>query len=506
MALLRAADAFWMRTAAAPMDPVLEERLTRARTRLRKNPVGREGLVRAIAAVGFFAAAVPLALFVDSQRHPSLWLYPAFAVAYGVASSLGFEVGAGEALPTELVLVPMLFVLPAPIVPLVVAAGLALAATKQMINGSLSVWRALAWPPVFSLFALAPAFVFVVANEPRADARGGVVLCLALAAQFSFDACVGTAIERLANGVPARELVRPLAWTFAIDLLLAPLGYVAAVAARVEQGALLLPAPLVALLALFAHERRRRLDSALELSTAYRGTAFLLGDVVEADDAYTGEHSRQVLDLVLAVADRLGLDPHTRRLTEFTALLHDVGKIRIPAEIIAKPGPLTAEERAIINTHTLEAERLLRPVGGLLAEVGRIVRSCHERWDGNGYPDGLGGEQIPLIARIVCCCDAYNAMTTDRPYRAALTHHAALAELLENRGTQFDPNVVDALFEIVGLPAPALAPKADAVEQRRKAGLLACSRCGHHTLLDEPVQQTNLLCLHCGVVPITASG
>jgi HD-GYP domain-containing protein (c-di-GMP phosphodiesterase class II) len=99
----------------------------------------------------------------------------------------------------------------------------------------------------------------------------------------------------------------------------------------------------------------------------------------------------------------------------------------------------------VIDRHTIEGERMLHRVGGLLGSVGRIVRSCHERWDGGGYPDGLAGEDIPLIARIVACCDAYNAMTTDRPYRKALGQEEATLELVKNRGTQFDPRVVDAL-------------------------------------------------------------
>ena len=132
-------------------------------------------------------------------------------------------------------------------------------------------------------------------------------------------------------------------------------------------------------------------------------------------------HSRDVVDLVLAVCDELKLSSGDRRDAEFVALLHDVGKIRIPSEIINKPGPLDAEERAIIETHTIEGEEMLERVGGLLGDVGRLVRSCHEHWDGNGYPDGLAGEAIPLVARIVCACDAFSAMTTDRPYRAART-------------------------------------------------------------------------------------
>jgi HD-GYP domain-containing protein (c-di-GMP phosphodiesterase class II) len=118
---------------------------------------------------------------------------------------------------------------------------------------------------------------------------------------------------------------------------------------------------------------------------------------------------------VLAVCDRLGVSPHERRQAEFVALLHDVGKIRVPAAIINKAGPLDPDERRVIERHTVEGQLMLKKIGGLLGEVGRIVRSCHEHWDGNGYPDGLRGEDTPLIARVVCCCDAFSAMTTNRP-------------------------------------------------------------------------------------------
>jgi HD-GYP domain-containing protein (c-di-GMP phosphodiesterase class II) len=148
------------------------------------------------------------------------------------------------------------------------------------------------------------------------------------------------------------------------------------------------------------------------------------------------------------VCDELGLSADDRRDAEFVALLHDVGKIRIPSSIINKPGPLDADERAIINTHTIEGERMLEQVGGLLGHVGRLVRSCHEDWDGSGYPDGLAGEQIPLVARIVCACDAFSAMTTDRPYRRARTDEEALAELERCAGTQFDARVVEVLVRV----------------------------------------------------------
>jgi HD-GYP domain-containing protein (c-di-GMP phosphodiesterase class II) len=235
---------------------------------------------------------------------------------------------------------------------------------------------------------------------------------------------------------------------YAVDAALAPIGLLVAFATRTHTVLVLLVLPLGILLRYFSHERRQRIDAALELSDAYRGTAFLLGDVVEADDAYTGSHSRHVVDLVLAVADELGLSPAERRDAEFVALLHDVGKIRIPAEIINKPGPLDADERALMETHTIEGENLLEQVGGLIGHVGHLVRSCHERWDGGGYPDGLAGEEIPRTARIVCACDAYSAMTTDRPYRAARPKEEALAELRRCAGTHFDPAVVDAIVRV----------------------------------------------------------
>jgi putative nucleotidyltransferase with HDIG domain len=222
-----------------------------------------------------------------------------------------------------------------------------------------------------------------------------------------------------------------------------------AFAAFEEPPGTLLILPLVGLLALFARQRKVGIDRALELSHAYRGTAFLLGDVVEADDKYTGSHCKSVVDLVGAVAERLGLDARERRDAEFAALLHDVGKIRIPKTLINKPGPLTPEERALLETHTIEGEQILAQVGGLLADVGRIVRWHHERYDGSGYPDGLAGDRIPLVSRIVACCDAFNAMTTDRPYRAALTAEQALAELRAEAGAQFDPTVVAALTDVI---------------------------------------------------------
>jgi putative nucleotidyltransferase with HDIG domain len=212
--------------------------------------------------------------------------------------------------------------------------------------------------------------------------------------------------------------------------------------------------PLLGVLGVFARERRRRVDSLVELNGAYQGMAVVLGEVVEHDDGYTGEHCRQVVELAVAVGERLGLDAERRRNLEFAALLHDVGKVAIPKEIINKPGKLDAGEWELMKTHTIEGQRMLDRVGGFMSDVGTIVRSHHERWDGGGYPDGLAGAEIPLEARIIACCDSYNAMTTDRAYRAALPPEVAADELRRCAGSQFDPVVATAALEAVGAPAP----------------------------------------------------
>jgi putative nucleotidyltransferase with HDIG domain len=235
---------------------------------------------------------------------------------------------------------------------------------------------------------------------------------------------------------------------YGVDLALAPLGLLAAFAAIGMSYAFVLLLPVAVLLTIFARERKQRLEQEEELNVAYRRTMLLLGDVIEADDAYTGSHSRGVVELSLAVADRLGLDSRQRRNTEFAALLHDVGKIAVPKEIVNKPGPLDADEWKIMHKHTIEGEAMLNRVGGALAEVGRIVRSSHEHFDGSGYPDGLAGEEIPIEARIVTCCDAFSAMTTTRSYRKAMTLEAALTELRTCAGTQFDPDVAAALEKV----------------------------------------------------------
>ncbi len=276
---------------------------------------------------------------------------------------------------------------------------------------------------------------------------------------------------RLVLGVPFKEVAAELRLAQRVDVLLFPIGLLAALAAEQPLEALIVLA-LAPLLRGFGREREARIQHSLELGRAYRGTALLLRDLLEEDDEYTGHHTEDVVALAVAVAEEMGVDEDTRRATELGALLHDIGKIAVPDEIINKPGPLDDDEWAIMRTHTVEGQRMLDQVGGLLGGVGVVVRASHEHWNGGGYPDGLAGEAIPLAARIVSACDAYNAMTTDRSYRKALSVDVAVGELRANSGTQFAPAVVDALVAVV-LRSQAPPWQADVMDSAQPARVTA---------------------------------
>jgi HD-GYP domain-containing protein (c-di-GMP phosphodiesterase class II) len=415
------------------------------------SPLGdRDRLASLLLGGTFLAAALALALLVGSSRSVEGWTLLLFVCSYALASRIDFEIGTGSAVPTQLVLVPMLVLLPVTYVPLCVLGGLLLGGLPDYVRGRVPVDRSLL-RFVNSWHAVGPALVLILAGEPEPTARNMPIYALALGAQFVFDFASTALRDRLGLGVSPLSLLRFMVWIWAVDSALTPTAMLAALGSQQDTYLVLFSLPLIGLLAYFARERRARIDHALELSHAYRGTALLLGDVVEADDAYTGLHSRDVVSLVLDVCDQLDLNARERRDAEFAALLHDVGKIRIPAEIINKPGKLTDEEFEVIKTHTVEGEKLLAQVGGLLGNVGHIVRSCHEDWDGTGYPDGLAGDAIPGVARIVRACDAFSAMTTDRPYRKALPVEDAIAELRRCSGTDFDPEVVEALATSIEL-------------------------------------------------------
>ena len=417
----------------------------------------REVVVEGLVAASLVAVAVALAVFSPGDGTFSIGISVVLIVLYAVARQVGFEIGTGYTCPVILVLVPMLFLLPPQLVPAHVAAGLLVGALVSRSRGRRLGARAVLAVGL-SWHAVGPALVFVVAGVTSPDLADWPVYLLALGAMFVTDAAVSSFPERVALGVPLRAVVRPTLWVYAVDAALAPIGFLCAYLAVDASIGVLLVMPLIGLLWLFARERSWRIDQAIELSGAYRGTALLLGNVMEYDHDYTGAHSRDVVELALAVGQRLRLNPVQLRNLEFGALLHDVGKIAVPKAIINKPGPLDDAEWEVIRRHTIEGQRMLDSVGGVLTRVGVIVRASHEDYDGTGYPDGLAGDAIPIEARICSACDAFSAMTTDRAYRPAMSEPEALAELRRCAGTQFDPRVVAVLQTFLSTSRSEAAP------------------------------------------------
>jgi ribonuclease P protein subunit RPR2 len=191
----------------------------------------------------------------------------------------------------------------------------------------------------------------------------------------------------------------------------------------------------------FKQERTR----AQELRRSYRATVRALSNAVEARDAYTGKHAERVAAYGIEIARAAGMPRPDAPELEFGFLLHDIGKVAVPDAILFKAGRLSEEEYSLIAQHPVVGAEILRDVD-FIGEGKLVVRHHHERWDGSGYPDGLAGEAIPLEARIITVCDAYNAMTTDRSYRAALPAEMAAQELRDCAGSQFDPAVVAAVL------------------------------------------------------------
>ena len=418
-----------------------------SRSRVHQPLQRREIVAHAIVGIPFVAGAVVLAAVGVEGRIDALDV-ALFALAAAVMGRLEFEIGSGYLVPTQLIFVPMLFVLPAAIVPLVVLAALLLDRVPDLLTRRMHPQRLLLLPGE-AWFALGPAAVFVLAGVGAPTLADWPLYALALAAQFAGDLGSSTLREHVAHGVRPAVVLKVLREVWLVDLLLSPIGLLAAFASTLERGAYLLVLPLGALLAVFARERRERIGTAIELSSAYRGTALLLGDVLSEDDEYTGTHTQGVVELALAIADELHLHEDQRRLVEFGALLHDIGKMSTPKEILHKPGPLDADEWVTMRRHTIDGQRMLDQVGGTLHEAGEVVRASHERFDGHGYPDHLSGHAIPMAARVVAVADAYSAMTTRRSYREPLARQVAVEELRANAGSQFDPAVVDAALVVL---------------------------------------------------------
>jgi HD-GYP domain-containing protein (c-di-GMP phosphodiesterase class II) len=445
---------------AMALNPTLEEQelveaaLQRRFTSLRASERRAEVLLG-----GGFALACALLVLAAPPRDIAIDSAGALlcALALAIAVRVQFVVGPGYTVPTQLAFIPLAFAVPPALLAPAVASVFAAAHFADVLRGRLPLGR-VALVPGNTWFAIGPAAVLAAAGSPAAADATVLLLVTMVAAQVVIDATMSGVRDALHGDLDVRALLGE-GWLYAVDAALTPVAFLAALTMGERPWTVLAVVPLLGILAVFARERDARMRSLAELNDAYRGTALVLGDVVEADDGYTGEHCRDVVDLAVEVGRGLQLPADRMRNLEFGALLHDVGKVAIPNAIINKPGALDEHEWAVIRRHTIEGQRMLDRVGGFMRDVGVIVRAHHERWDGRGYPDGLSGTTIPLEARIIGCCDAWNAMTTTRSYRPALSQQVAAQELRDNAGSQFDPAVVMAVLAVAAKGVPIGEPK-----------------------------------------------
>ena len=446
-----------------PADPaehlfmlLAEQLVGEARERRARAMASRERAVTSLSAAFFVAAAIACALVLPDERHVDPLVTLGLLAGYVLVLRIRFEYSGFYASPEQLAFVPLLLLAPLPYVPLLVAVAGVLSMLPDVREGTWhrSLWLgnvADAWANIGGVVALA-----VLAPGPISLDHTGIYL-LALAAHFGSDLGWTLLRNALLDRTPVLEVLHGYAGTARVDTILSPAGFVIALPSAENPLCLVALPPLAWLMQLFSQDRTERYTKSLELQRAYRGTVMLLSEVVEYDDPYTAHHSRSIVELVEGVADELGLPEGERPSLEFAALLHDVGKIAIPKDILNKPGPLDDDEFEVMKTHTIEGQFMLDRVGGRLGDVGEIVRSCHERYDGKGYPDGLAADEIPLAARIIFACDAFSAMTQDRVYRKRMSDEAAVAELAANAGGQFDPTVAAALIKVVEERQPEIA-------------------------------------------------
>ena len=209
------------------------------------------------------------------------------------------------------------------------------------------------------------------------------------------------------------------------------------------------------ILSLFASQATIAIENAKlfeKTRSNYINTMRFFASLIDVKEKYTGDHSTRVMKNVLKLADRLDLTYRQKEILRYASLLHDIGKIAIDSSILTKQGPLTEEEWKQMKTHPLVGAHIIKKIG-FLDDLIPVIMHHHERYDGGGYPDGtIKANQIPLEARILSVADSYEAMTSDRPYRKALSEDEAVQELKKNAGTQFDPNIVEVFLEILKKP------------------------------------------------------
>lgn len=238
----------------------------------------------------------------------------------------------------------------------------------------------------------------------------------------------------LLQGISFRRLLESMAAFAPTQVAMAFVGYLLAQVMAINLWAL----PLFVFPLVVARQLYQRYTT---LRAAYGDTVRSLVGALEAKDPYTRGHSERVAEYAVAIGTALGVDERVREQLEYAALLHDLGKLSIPAAVLTKPRRLSSEEYQAMQMHPAVGESMVLRVPPL-KELAEFIRHHHERWDGEGYPDGVAGEHIPLLARILTVADSYDAMTTNRAYRRAMSHKEACEQLEECSGSQFDPDVV----------------------------------------------------------------
>ena len=467
------------------LEPTLAEQEKLADTLQRAGAAmsARERWAETAAAAGVLIAAAGLWV-VDPPGGFAVLPAAGCLLVLAIATRVQFDTPFGFTVPTQLAFVPLMFAMPVTVVPVAVMLALVIARLPDVASGRRSPAR-LVMAIGNAGFSLGPVAVFALTHTTPANAHPELLLG-ALAAQFGVDFAISTLRFGVSREAGLVEQLSEL-WVYGIDAGLS--GVALGLAEEIHRRPLvaLAPLPLLAILKMLATERHRRLEGLLELSSAYRGTALVLGDVVEADDGYTGIHCKSVVTLALSVGAQLGLSAEQQRNLEFGALLHDVGKIATPKEIINKPGTLDPEEWLLVKTHTVEGQKMLDRIGGFMQEVGLIVRSHHERWDGGGYPDGLSGEAIPLEARIITCCDSRPPLPR-RPLPRRCPGRASRPRRPSVRPPDREHHDPDRAQRRGGPRRPAIAPAASPAPRNRPPRALRCV--GPRRLTPDPSART----------------
>jgi putative nucleotidyltransferase with HDIG domain len=416
--------------------------------------LGRMELWLALLAAAALALATMLALAGWTLGNP--WAVAGLAVVAGLAERS--RVRLSDHIEISICLLPTLLagVLYGPLAAMVVwGASMVGGFSREMPNPYLRV-------AIYSCSrSIAGAFTGLVAYELAQGSIESTFIAAAVAAGAgavvaqTLDVLFASFTLRLRGG-RGLEVFRTLApLVLAAVPLYAPIvGLLAYAYAEISGWTLVLFfVPALAAQRLFGmYQDQRRLAEDLSIANVRLERANLsfvrsLVTTLDARDRYTAGHSAAVAIYARDIAERLGLPDESQQLAHVCGLVHDVGKIGLPAGLLEKPGALTLAERRVMETHSEIGERILAEVEDF-HEIATIVRHHHERWDGQGYPDGVAGEDIPLISRIIATADAYNAMTSDRPYRDAMPSRVARMRLAQGVETQFDTTVV-AAFEAV---------------------------------------------------------